>query len=1096
MANISIQLPTLIQDVMVDGMPQYYLRPLFAPYPFVTHRRYNLAITQYQKEVKLSFKGLSLNRESMDRVLWFLFSPIIKYQKLPIAFTIGGQFIQGDLSMIRFELKGFTFIGFPAINNYLFMLDQEGLTAAEYNSEATSRVKKLLKLLKQEQGKDFDPSQYYAGKKEFITKIPVNIRVGQSPFKFDRRQDDWFFSKLNHHEEFDGGAEIEKIGQELNARFPSELSRAYFQDELVDHLFTILFRKTNTSLAIVGPPGVGKSTAIQETLYRYLSDYYEKRKGRTQRLWLIDPNRVISGMMYVGMWQKRLEAIIQYIRQPEEKSKRSDKLIVANPVALLRIGRSANNNMTLADVFKPYLEKRELQMIILASPDEWKVLQEQDRRFSDLFQLIRVQEPDTETATKIILQQRKHLEFENGVSITIKAIHQLLDIQRNYLKNKPLPGSVMDLLKQIAAKYRYGQVDAQEVREEFNAYSGLREEIFDTGTIIEANEIDQIFARELVGQPKAVKALADVVHLLKAKLNDSSEPICSLLFVGPTGVGKTYAAKVLAQYLTGNEQHLIRFDMNEFIDEGAAERLIGNYANPEGQLTSEIRYRPFGILLLDEIEKAHPKVHDLLLQVLDAGRLTDSLGRTVDFSNIIIIMTSNLGAEEVNRQLGFGAKDQQDESIILRSVEAHFRPEFVNRIKKIVFFNPLQQEHILGIAQLQIRELLQRDGFVRRTTILNISQKALEWVAHRGFHARMGGRALKRQIERDLTSLSAEQLISAYHNNPILFDIDLKDEHLHPQINTLEFVNSMEEGWLPPLPKAGEGVRFYSKLLAKIEKLEKDINDLEKYLPPRQENMIIIGEGTLDWQYYGFKAKVSETKEMIQTIMLGFSDKYYIESPANPLRLKPAVKPRKDWSKGVRENFKDRLFQKEALQEISEAYQYATAQFDNLKSEFINNFLKVAFLLISGKGFLRRETEQISLRFESCITGLGEAETVSLCMLYANLLSLLDVHYELSADKKSIHAEGYSLVDILRAEEGIQLYYVAHQNPLPIRMWLEKDQRPISGKASYKVIRIFDGSNTMTDLRSGFSNAVNITAAEFKLLVYAGFPEELRQTFL
>lgn len=1093
MANISIQLPTLIQDVIVDSMPQYYLRPLFAPYPFVTHRRYNLAITQYQKEVKLSFKGLSLNRDTMDRVLWYLFSPTIHYQKLAVAFTLSGEYIQGDISMIRFQLKDYTFIGLPALNNYLFMIKTEKQSAEDYQKEATDRVKKLMKLFKQDLGKEFDPSQYFAGKKEFITKIPVNIRVGQSPFKFDRRQDDWFFSRLSHHEEFDGATEIEKIGHDLNARYPSELNRAYFQEELVDHLYTILFRKTNTSLAIVGPPGVGKSTAIQETLYRYLSNYYETRKGRAQRLWHIDPNRVISGMMIVGMWQKRLEAIIQYLQKPEERSKKGDKLIVTNPVALLRIGKSANNNMTLADVFKPYLEKRELQMIILATQEEWKVLQEQDRRFSDLFQLIRVQEPDSLTATKIILQQRKHLEFENGVSITIKAIHQLLDIQRNYLKNKPLPGSVMDLLKQIATKYRYGQVDAQEVREEFNAYSGLREQIFDTGTVIEDNEIDQIFARELVGQPKAVKALADVVNLLKAKLNNSNEPICSLLFVGPTGVGKTHAAKVLAQYLTGSEQHLIRFDMNEFIDEGAAQRLIGDYSNPEGQLTSEIRYRPFGILLLDEIEKAHAKVHDLLLQVLDAGRLTDSLGRTVDFSNIIIIMTSNLGAEEVNRQLGFGQKGAQDESIILRSIEAHFRPEFVNRIKKMVFFNPLQPDHILGIAQLQIRELLQRDGFVRRTTILNISQSALEYVAHRGFHARMGGRALKRQIERDLTSLSAEQLISSYSSNPILFDIDLKDGHLHPRINNLEFVQSIDDDWLPPLPKEGEGVKFYSKLLHRIEKLEQDINDLEKYLPPSQDPMIIIGEGQLDWQYYGFKTKVSETKELIQNMMLGFSDKYFIESPANPLRLKPAVKPRKDWSKGVRENFKDRLFQKEALQEISEAYQYATAQFDNLKSEFINNYLKVTFLLICGRGFLRRETERVTMHFESCITGLGEAETATLCRLYARLLSLLDIHYEMNEDKTKIHAEGYSLVDLFRAEEGIQLFYVAHQNPLPIRMWIEKDQRPISSTASYKVIRIFDGSNTMTDLRSGFSNAVNITPEEFKLLIYAGLSLELKE---
>ena len=170
MANISIQLPTLIQDVVVDGMPQYYLRPLFAPYPFVTHRRYNLAITQYQKEVKLSFKGLSLNRDTMDRVLWYLFSPIIQYQKLSVAFTLSGEYIQGDISMIRFTLKDYTFIGFPALNNYLFMIKTEKRSAEDYQREATDRVKKLMKLFKQDLGKEFDASQYFAGKKSSSPK--------------------------------------------------------------------------------------------------------------------------------------------------------------------------------------------------------------------------------------------------------------------------------------------------------------------------------------------------------------------------------------------------------------------------------------------------------------------------------------------------------------------------------------------------------------------------------------------------------------------------------------------------------------------------------------------------------------------------------------------------------------------------------------------------------------------------------------------------------------------------------------------------------------------------------------------------------------
>ncbi len=234
---------------------------------------------------------------------------------------------------------------------------------------------------------------------------------------------------------------------------------------------------------------------------------------------------------------------------------------------------------------------------------------------------------------------------------------------------------------------------------------------------------------ELIGQQEAIEALSDFVHLIKAKLCDPGKPLGSLFFIGPTGVGKTHAAKVLCEYIMGDEKQLMRFDMNEYVDEWALQRLIGDKDQPEGLLTGKVRYQPFGVLLFDEIEKAHPLIHDLLLQVLYDGRLTDSLGQTTDFTNTIIIMTSNLGAEKVASQLGFEIKGKDDSSIYRSAIEDFFRPEFVNRIDKIIAFQPLQKDQIRSIARLQIKELLQRDGFLRRNTILNISHEALGWVA-------------------------------------------------------------------------------------------------------------------------------------------------------------------------------------------------------------------------------------------------------------------------------------------------------------------------------------------------------------------------------
>ncbi|MDX1939006.1 MAG: AAA family ATPase, partial [Saprospiraceae bacterium] len=605
-------------------------------------------------------------------------------------------------------------------------------------------------------------------------------------------------------------------------------------------------------------------------------------------------------------------------------------------------------------------------------------------------------------------------------------------------------------------------------------------------------------AQELVGQPRAVAALENVIHLSKAKLADRSKPVSSFLFIGPTGVGKTQAAKVLCNYLMGSEDQLLRFDMNEYIDGTAVQRLIGDFYNPEGQLTGKVRYRPFGVLLLDEIEKAHPKVHDLLLQLLDEGRLTDSLGRTVDFSNTIIIMTTNLGAREIGLQLGFNALPEREADIYRKAVENFFRPEFINRIDDILIFNPLELEHILNIARLQIRELLQRDGFVRRTTILNISKDALEWVARRGFDARMGGRALKRQIERDLTTLSAEQLIATNIDSPIIFDITFENNRLTPRITPLDFLYPLEEEWLPELPDEKQGRAFYGRLLNAVERLERDIAAMEAE-QDEDDGFIVIGgsqRNELNWQYYDYKNKVVEIKDNLRDMMLSFRERYMREAPALPLRLKHGnLMPRRS-DRVVREHFRDRLFQEEGLREIRESYQYSTAQFDTIQTDFIHHFLQVVFLLLGARDFLQGHTEQITIRFQSLITGLGHWEIDYLIEQYTNLFKAIDIQFEINKEASDIKAEGYSLSHLLQGEVGIHLFYVAHQNPIPILFTLHQHDTIPKNHSSYKVIRIYDGSSTLTDLRTGFSNTMNMTSSELKLLVYAGLDEKLRRGLL
>lgn len=1100
MGYINLRFPVLVQNIEFEDKPHYHLRPLFLNHPVTSHQRFKLALSKLQKEIKHYFKGYAMESGNADYLQWYLFNPTFQYKQFPIDITISREHIKGLLGVVTFEVKGLNCVFFPNLQQFMFIASKNKDGFIDIHHQIIRAATKVFKEIKASDGDSFEPENYLSNKREFVTEVAVNIKVYHSGFKFESEDSSWFFARMFEDSNFDGATEIEKVGYNLNELYPGELRRAYYVDHFVDKVYQIIYQENNTPLALVGPEGVGRHTLIHEIVYRFMSDYYEK-KQQNQRMWHLDPTRVITGMSIVGMWQKRFEAIIDFIRKPSPTAKLPDKLLVDNPVALLRIGKSAQNNMTLSDVLKPYLEKREIQLAVIASPEEWKIMQEKDRRFSDLFQVIRLQEPNMNLSAKIILRQRRVLEIENSTKITIQAINQLFTIHRNYLKNNALPGSIMKMLQRLAVKYQFGEIDAPEVRLEFKAFSGLEERIFDSSQQISTDEIKSLINRQLVGQPEAAGALADVIQIIKAKLADKSKPISSFLFVGPTGVGKTQAAKVLCQFLMGGQSQLIRFDMNEFIDEYAVQRLIGDYYQPEGLLTGKVRYQPFGILLLDEIEKAHPKVHDLLLQMLDDGRLTDSLGRTVDFTNTIIIMTSNLGAQQVSNRLGFD-KEQMDISIIYRrAVERFFRPEFINRIDKVVIFQALQLEHILGIAQLQIKELLQRDGFVRRTTILNISQKALEWVAKRGFDARMGGRALKRQIERDLTALSAEQLIKTYNDRPIIMDIDLEEEHLKPHITTLDFVDPLEEEIIPELPETNRGKRFYGQLLNELERLEQQVQQVEEESDTTNYPVMIFSDDgnqkqeDLNWQYYDFKSKIVEVKEKIKTIMLGFRDRYFKDAPAIPLRLKRGyLIPRRDsGTKGWRENFKDRLFQEEALREISEGYNFAAVQFDSFKTEFIDNYLDVKILGLLAKGVLKDQFQKIQLQLRSCITGLGDMEIAFLLRNYTSLLEALDLNYTLDEENNRINVEGYTIFELLKGEAGIHLFYVAHKNPLPIEVHLAKVPFDGSYYFNKKVIRIYDGNSTLTDLRTGYSNEVNITTDELKLLLFAGVDESIRR---
>lgn len=1083
MVQLDLKVPTLVSHVVVNEKPHFQLRPLFFSYPHITDRRFHQATDLYKKEIRQHFKHFELSRSLSPQLLWFLFDPPTTLHRPQVEFKMGRNLVRGRFLVIDFTINSLKVVYLPLLNNMMYIEDASPETSELDSNKLEKAIRKQLKKEKDRLGDDFDLINYYSDNRDFLSIIPLRLEVKFGPIEYIREEANNFFAALFEKPDFQGITEVQKVGNDLNERFPRQLQRAYFRDPMVRKLKQAIYYSKNTPIALIGREGTGRHTVIHETIFQYLDSKTEE-DFQVPSIWHIDPTRIIAGMSYVGLWQQRMEAIIQYLRNPFPKKSFSHKMLVDNPVALLRIGKSAQNDMTLSDVLKPYLEKRELQLILIATPEEWTIFQEKDRSFAHLFQIFRLQEPRYETAVKMILEFRKHLEQKHETRFSIAAIKQLLYLQRNYFKNKALPGSIIKLMHQLAIKYKEDLVDVGEVRDSFHSTSGLQEHVFDTAFTYEAQEVERELAAQLVGQEEVTKILADIVHLFKAKLNNKQKPIASLLFIGPTGVGKTQAAKVLAKYLLGSEENLLRFDMNEYIDDAAPQRLIGNHYHPEGQLTAKVRYRPFSIILLDELEKAHPLVLDLLLQVLDDGRLTDSLGRTVDFTNTIIIMTSNLGAAKVDAMISINKSQDAQSQVYQKAVENAFRPEFVNRIDEIVVFKNLAFEHIKGIARLQINELLKRDGFVRRTTILNISDQALEWVARRGYDEKMGGRAMRRQIERDLTALSADQLLRIRKPHPIILTIQLKKDRLHPSIHSIHFIDKNKDHLFPEILQNKSVGSFYNWLLKRLEATIERISDNEEEQPELNKE---------SWMYYDFKAKLDVLKEKLRLIIGAHDDPNY--HAMQGLRLKQInLKRRRSPNREEvsREDLKDILFQEAALKEINDGYRFANPAFDLKNASYLAHYLEMAILSLFAEK-LDQKT-QVRLHFTSLVSGLGEEQIVYLMECYSKLFAYLKLSYHSDLSKKEIILEGYNLFTFLKGEAGIHLFYLSQRNPLPIHLGISQNGKPEN--ENFTTIRLYDKDKTITDLRTSFSNSYDIQPAELVILVFGGMDQQIRNRLL
>lgn len=544
---------------------------------------------------------------------------------------------------------------------------------------------------------------------------------------------------------------LEETGEDLTL---SNLKPAYEREKEVKLLAEVFKAKQKASVLLVGAAGIGK-TAVFHELVRQRA---KLNLGEFQ-FWATSGARLIAGQTGFGMWQERCSKLIA------EAKKQNAVLHLGNLVELAEVGKSNASAQGIASFLKPKIARGEILAVVECTPEQISVLERRDPNLLQAFQQFRIEEPERKTSLKILesvakefaqADSAKDRKTESEAIKTIDAVH------RRYSTYSAFPGRPVRFLRNVFAEPGRGEpLSAAKVFREFSNETGLPEILLNDEIEFDLDNTERFFAERVIGQQEAVRLITDLIATVKAKLTRPRKPIATLLFIGPTGVGKTELTKALAEFFFSDKSRMIRFDMSEFSNALSVQRLIGGTGEAEGLLTAKVREQPFSVVLLDEFEKAHPTFFDLLLQMLGEGRLTDSNGRVADFTNSIIVMTSNLGASEFQRgKSGFMQNARQKKAAVNHfdsAVRQFLRPEIFNRLDRIVPFAPLDENTVLKIAELEIEKLRRRDGLRFRPVKLEIENKVLEYLAEKGYDIRYGARPLRRTIERELLApLSAE----------------------------------------------------------------------------------------------------------------------------------------------------------------------------------------------------------------------------------------------------------------------------------------------------------------------------------------------------
>jgi len=599
------------------------------------------------------------------------------------------------------------------------------------------------------------------------------------------------------------------------------------REDEIERVIQILCRRTKNNPVLIGEAGVGK-TAIVEGLAQEIANGNVPEILREKRVVTLDLALMVAGTKYRGQFEERIKAVMDEIRKVK------NVILFIDELHTIVGAGSAEGAMDASNIIKPALSRSELQCVGATTLNEYRKHIEKDSALERRFQQVKVDEPSPEDAIQILKGLQEKYESHHKARYTEAAIEAAVNLTARYLTARYLPDKAIDVLDEAGARARIGtltrppeikelEADIDKINKDklaaiseqnFEKAAALRDDekkakakldetlkawrstseetivdvteddimsVVAKWTGVPLNRMEQKEAEKLlkmedelkgrvIGQDEAVVAISKALRRSRADLKDPRRPIGSFLFLGPTGVGKTYLARNLAEFMFGDPEALIQVDMSEYMEKFTTSRLIGSppgYVGHDegGQLSEAVRRRPYSVVLFDEIEKAHPDVMNLLLQILEDGTVTDSLGRKIDFRNTIIIMTSNVGASMIKRQtsLGFGAMQEAEADFegmkakIMEESKKSFKPEFLNRLDDLVVFHMLEKKDLNQIVDLEVGKLVKR--LEQKEIIMTLTEEARDFLSEKGFDPDYGARPMRRAVERHLEDPLAEALL-------------------------------------------------------------------------------------------------------------------------------------------------------------------------------------------------------------------------------------------------------------------------------------------------------------------------------------------------